>query len=106
MRITAFIGAAVLALCSLAMAPAVMALDDPPPEICVLNLSEPVALEHALFTDKASCAAVNIADVRLDPASTGGAQGEADPALCSITQMNALDLAGYRQHEDPGRCLV
>lgn len=39
MHIRAFIGAAVLAFCTLAIVPAVTAMDHSPPDICVLDLS-------------------------------------------------------------------
>lgn len=106
MRITAFIGAAVLGLAMMAFAPLAMAMDDPPPEICLLELSQTVDIGVALDNSSAICAAIDIAEVRISPASTGGDLGEAAPALCKTFQMNALDFAGYRQHEDPGRCLA
>lgn len=100
MRITAFIGAAVLGLAMMAFAPMAMALDDPPPEICVLDLSQPVDLDQAVLTPDLICSAIEVADA----ASIGGDVGEAAPAHCMTIQKIALDFAGYRQHEDPGRC--
>ena len=103
MRIVAFIGAAALGLAMLALAPVAMALDDPPPEICVLDLSAPVAVEHAFDVAKVSCPVV-MAVVRVDPDISRGNLGEATPALCATVQLNALDFASYRLHVDPGRC--
>lgn len=109
MRITAFIGAAAIGLAMLAFAPVAMAMSDlPPDKICVLDLSQPsdVAVDviAALgIPDGEDCPAV-VADVRLDPTSLGGDQGEAAPALCSIASFAAVWPA-YR-HEDPGRCSV
>ena len=105
-RITAFIGAAVLGMAMMAFAPLAMALDDPPPEICLLDFSQPVDLDTALMTSVPNCAAIDVADVQIAPASTGGSLGEAATAHCKTFQMNALDFAGYRLHVDPGRCVV
>ncbi|MBO9589553.1 hypothetical protein [Devosia sp.] len=109
MRIRAFIGAAVLGMAMMAFAPVAMAMSDVPPDkICVLDLSHPsdVAVDviAALgIPDGEDCPAA-VADVRLDPASLGGDQGEAAPALCSMVSFLPVSLA-YR-HEDPGRCSV
>lgn len=107
MRITAFIGAAALGLAMLAFAPVAMAMSDlPPDKICVLDLSPtaPIDFIAALgVPDGEDCPAI-VADVRVDPTSLGGDQGEAAPALCSIASAPTVSLA-YR-HEDPGRCSV
>lgn len=105
MRITAFIGAAALGLAMLAFAPVAMAMSDlPPDKICVLDLSPTAPLDFiAAVPDGEDCPAI-VADVRLDPTSLGGDQGEAAPALCSIASASTVKLA-YR-HEDPGRCSV
>jgi hypothetical protein len=107
MRIRAFIGAAAIGLAMLAFAPVAMAMSDlPPDKICVLDLSQPTDVIPALgIPDGEDCPAV-VADVRLDPTSLGGDQGEAAPALCATVQQNALDFASYRLHVDPGRCSV
>ena len=109
MRITAFIGAAVLGMAMMAFAPVAMAMSDVPPDkIFVLDLSQPsdVAIDviSALgIPDGEDCPAI-VADVRLDPTSLGGDQGEAAPALCSIVSAPTVKLAN--RHEDPGRCSV
>ena len=105
MRITAFIGAAVLGMAMMAFAPVAMAMSDVPPDkICVLDLSQPTDVIAAFgIPDGEDCPAI-VADVRLDPTSLGGDQGEAAPALCSKVSFAPISLA-YR-HEDPGRCSV
>lgn len=104
MRITAFIGAAVLGMAMMAFAPVAMAMSDVPPDkICVLDLSQHVDLLAAIYPDGEDCPAT-VADARLDPTSLGGDQGEAAPALCSMVSFLPVSLA-YR-HEDPGRCSV
>lgn len=107
MRITAFIGAALLGMAMMAFAPVAMAIGDPPPENCPLDFSQPVDIDAALMTfAPTTCAAIDVTDVQVAPASTGGSLGEAAAAHCQTFQMNALDLAGYRLHIDPGRCTV
>jgi hypothetical protein len=106
MRITAFIGAAVLGMAMMAFAPAAMALDDPLPDICALDLSPHSTIDNvAVIPDGEDCPSITAA-ARLDLASLGGDQGEAAPALCVTVQQNAPDFAGYRLHVDPGRCLA
>jgi len=103
MRITAFICAAVLGMAMMAFAPAAMALDDPLPDICVLDLSPHSTIDNvALIPDGEDCPSI-AADARLDLASLGGDQGEAAPALCSNASF-APPMPAYR-HEDPGRCI-
>lgn len=104
MRITAFIGAAVLGLCMLAFAPVAMA--DPAPDICVLDLSQPVTIEHAINTADASCVALVAVDVAYAVPIPAGA--DADDLAASMITVHAelLDFAGHRQHEDPGRGLI
>lgn len=97
-----FIAIAALCLAS-SMAFATVAMADPAPDICVLDLSQPVALEHALDTADATCklfSAVDVAEVV--PIAAAGA----DLAPCSklIVTANIVDPAGHRQHFDPGRC--
>ena len=107
MRITAFIGAAFLGMAMLAFAPIAMAMDELPDKICVLDLSPTPDLDvMALGIPDGEDCTINAADVRFDPTSLGGVQGEAAPALCAIVQQNALDFASYRLHVDPGRCSV
>ncbi len=105
MRITAFIGAAVLGMAMMAFAPVAIAMSDVPPDkICVLDLSPSAPLDViAAIPDGENCPII-AADVRVDPASLGGDQGEAAPALCSKVSFSPVSLA-YR-HEDPGRCSV
>lgn len=103
-RITGFIGAAVLGLAMLAFAPVAMAMSDVPPDkICVLDLSQPADVLHVISPDGEDCPAI-VADVRFDPTSLRGDQGEAAPALCATVHQNVLDFASYRLHVDPGRC--
>ena len=102
MRIRPFIGAAVLGMAMMAFAPVAMAMSEVPPDkICVLDLSPTAPLDFiAAIPDGENCPAI-VADVRLDPTSLGGDQGEAAPALCSIASAPTASRA-YR-HEDPGR---
>jgi hypothetical protein len=103
MHIRAFLGAAVLGLAMLAFAP--IASADPAPDICVLDLSQPVTIDHALDTADMTCAALAAVEVASAvPIGPGDDDEAAGP--CSILTPTAFDLAGHRQHEDPGRCLV
>ena len=101
MRITAFIGAALLGLCMLAFAPVAMA--SPAPDICVLDLSQPVSIDLAISTAGMTCAVVGVEVASALPIRPGD-DGPAD--LCMTkAHATAFDFAGYRHHEDPGRCL-
>lgn len=97
---------AIAALCLVgSMASMVPATAAPFDDVCVLDLAQPATVDYALgIPDGEDCPAI-VADVRLDPTSLGGDQGEAAPALCATVQQNALDFAHYRLHVDPGRCL-
>lgn len=99
MRITAFIGAAVLGLCMLAFAPAAMA--DPAPDICILEMTQPAGLDHVLVTAPAPCAAI-VAEVAISVSPSGDKDEPA--ASCMTPKLTALDFAGHRHHENPGRC--
>ena len=101
MRITAFIGAALLGLCMLAFAPVAMA--GPAPDICVLDLSQPSAADHAIGISDVTCTVLGV-DVAAVPSLPGD---EDEAAVNCITEAHAtaFDFAGHRQHEDPGRCL-
>lgn len=102
MHIRAFVGAALIALCSLAFAPVAMA--DPAPDICVLNLSEPATLDHAVNTAGPTCAALvfDVASaVLIAPDDEGEAAGS-----CLFKPLGAVAPSSHRPHEDPGRCLA
>lgn len=103
MRITAFIGAAVLGLSMLAFAPVAMA--DPAPNICVLDLSQPVALDHAVKTAEMTCSGLAV-DVAAAVPIVPGDEDEAAGTCMIKAHATVLDVAGHRQHEDPGRCSV
>lgn len=96
---------AIAALCLVgSMASMVPATAAPFDDVCVVDLSRPATVDYALgVPDGEDCPAI-VADVRLDPTSLGGDQGEAAPALCSIASAPTVKPA-YR-HEDPGRCSV
>jgi len=102
MRITAFLGAAVLGLAMLAFAPIAMA--DPAPNICVLDLSQPATLDLAINAADITCAATAAVDVAY---AVPIMPGDDEAAGLSMITANAelFDFAGHRQHEDPGRCL-
>lgn len=101
MRLTAFIGAALIGLCALAFSPVAMA--DPAPNIHVLDFSQPVDFGHALVTPAADFAALP-ADAIAMPAvvSTNGASGDAERPDSFMLPAH-FDGASYRQHFDPGR---
>lgn len=102
MHIRAFIGAALLALCTLALAPVAMA--DPAPDICVLDLSQPVTLDHALDARQPTCDAAVLDVSEAVPILP---DGEDEPiAACVPKSLTHFDFASYRQHVDPGRCAV
>lgn len=96
---------AIAALCLVgSMASMVPATAAPFDDVCVVDLSQPATVDYALgIPDGEDCSAI-VADVRLDPTSLGGDQGEAAPALCSVASAPTVSLA-YR-HEDPGRSSV
>lgn len=100
MHIRAFVGAALLALCSLAFAPVAMA--DPAPDICVLDLSQPVTIDHAINTADMTCAALVVAEVAYALPIAGGDEDEAAGLPTKLISAT-FDFAGYRQHVDPGR---
>lgn len=103
MRITAFIGAALIALCSLAMAPVAMA--DPAPDICVLDLAPPVDHVYDAAPAGAVCSSPFIAVKPLASIMPGGDDDEAaGPA--AVLMLIALDFANHRLHGDPGRALI
>ena len=100
MHIRAFVGAALLALCALAFAPVAMA--DPAPNICVLNLSQPDTIEHAIDTRAPTCDAAVLDVSEAVPIMP---DGEDEPiAACVPKSLTHFDFASYRQHVDPGRC--
>ena len=101
MHIRALVLGCVTALAMMAFAPVAMA--DPAPDICVLNLSQPVTVDHAVGIADAACAirvATEVASVV--PISP---DGEDEPiAACAPMSRANVDFATYRQHVDPGRC--
>lgn len=101
-KTAAFIGAALLALCSLAFVPAAMA--SPAPDICVLDLSQPVTIDLAIDTAGMTCSILGVEVASAVSTMTGG---DGDPAGLCMTKAHAtaFDFADHRQHEDPGRCL-
>jgi hypothetical protein len=102
MHIRSFIGAALLGLAMMAFAPVAMA--DPAPDICALDLSTPVTVEFALETAASPCAVLAVEVASAVPIVP---DGEDEPAaLCKLTSPAHLDFAGYRLHVDPGRCLA
>lgn len=98
-----FIAIAALCLAS-TMVFSTVAMAQPAPDICALDLSQPVTIDHALQTADMSCAM--IADVAT-AVSIGPGDGE-DVAAgpCSILAHATITTTGHRQHEDPGRCSV
>lgn len=78
---------------------------DPAPDICVLDLSQPVTLDHAINTADATCKPLAGVDVAAAVPILPGDEDEA-AGPCLVKPLAALDFASHRQHEDPGRCLV
>lgn len=100
MHIRALVLGCVAAMAMLAFAPVTMA--DPAPNICVLDLSQPVTVDHALDVTAPTCdaAVLNVSEaVPISP------DGEDEPiAACVPKSLAHFDFASYRQHVDPGRC--
>lgn len=103
MRITAFIGAALLGLCMLAFAPVAMA--GPLPDICVLDPSQPITLDQAIDTAGKTCAVMSAVNVAA-AVPIGPDDDEVAGTCTTKAHATVLDVAGHRQHEDPGRCAV
>ena len=92
MRITAFIGAAALGLCMLVFAPVAMA--DPAPNICVIELSQPVALDHAVKTAEMTCAVLAIDVAAAVPIMPG--DEDEDAGTCMVkAHATIVDYAGH-----------
>lgn len=102
MHIRALVGAAVLALCTLAFAPVAMA--DTAPEFYVLDLAQPASFD-AVVADAPDFCAVVPAEVTAYGDSHRGCQGDADLTLF-IAPLETFDFAVYRPHEDPGRSMT
>lgn len=101
MHIRAFVLGCAASLAMLALAPAAMA--DPAPDTCVLDLSQPATIDHALDAAEITCDALTI-DVAAAAPIAGGDDDEA--AFTSMIMAPATFApTGHRQHEDPGRCL-
>lgn len=100
MHIRALVLGCVAAMAMLAFAPVAMA--DPAPDICVLDLSQPIDADHVLDMGVPTCSAA-VLDV--SEAVPIFPDGEDKPiAACVPKGMASLDFATYRQHVDPGRC--
>lgn len=102
MRITALIGAALIALCSLAMAPVAMA--DPAPDICVLDLAPPVDHVYDAAPAAPTCSSPFIAVKPMASIKSGGDDDEAAGPAAGLVLI-ALDFTNHRLHVDPGRDL-
>lgn len=100
MHIRAFVGAAMLCLATLAFAPVAMA--DPAPNICVLDLSQPATIDHIVGTTEMVCDVLAV-DVAAAVPIAGGDEDEA-AGPCTPLAHATLTSTGHRQHEDPGRC--
>lgn len=92
---------AVFALGMLAFAPAAMA--DPPTNYCVLDLSAPAPDIAMVSPDQMGTCSMLPAAVASAVPSPGGEEDDA-AGPCSIAALPNFDIAGHRQHEDPGRC--
>lgn len=103
MHIRSFIGAALLCLGMMAFAPVAMA--DPAPDICMLDIAP--AADHAYDAGLAApVCSVDVLAVQITAAlSLGGDEDEA-AGPCATAQSKPLDFAASRLHFDPGRCLA
>lgn len=102
MRIRSFFGAGLLGLAMMAFAPVAMA--DPAPDICALELSPPVTIQHAVETADITC---SILAVDVASALPIAPNGEDEPATAfALTLPSSTDFADYRLHADAGRRLV
>ena len=103
MHIRSFIGAALLGLAMMAFAPVAMA--DPAPDICVLDLSPPVTVEFALETAAGTCAVLAVDVASAVPIGPDDDDYEV-MGLCLAKPLASVAISGHRLHEDPGRCLA
>lgn len=103
MHIRKLVFAAALCLGALAFAPVAMA--DPAPDICVLDLAQPVTIDNAIDTAAMTCAAIEVQEVA-SAVPIGIGDEDVAPGACSMLDPTAFTPRGHRQHEDPGRCLV
>lgn len=102
MRIRSFIGAALLGLAMMAFSPVAMA--DPAPDICALDLHPPVTVQHAIETADITCSVLAVEVAAVVPIAP---DGEDEPAtVCSLSLPASTAFADYRLHVDPGRCLA
>ena len=103
MHIRALVLGCVAALGMLAFAP--MAIADPAPDICVLDVSEPITLDHAINTADLTCAALAAVSVA-EAAVVVPDDAERSADLCTSSAHATSAPIGYRLHVDPGRCLA
>lgn len=102
MHIRSFIGAALLCLGMLALAPSAMA--DPAPDICILDINPAADHVYDAAVAAPACSSAFLAVQPVAWLSPGGDEDEAaGPSLSRL--LIALDFAGPRLHFDPGRDL-
>lgn len=104
MHIRALVLGCVAALGMMAMSPVAMAMTiDDPPEICVLDFSQPSIDQVDMAAP--TCEATERSVAGLTFGSTSGDEGGPAQPSCA-PPVTSLDLALYRIHVDPGRCLA
>jgi hypothetical protein len=98
-----FIAIAALCLASTTVF-ATVAMAAPAPDICVLDLSQPVTLDHAIVNADMSCAV--LVEASIMPAGTMPS-GDEDEAAGPLKLMLAhANPSGSRLHFDPGRAII
>lgn len=95
-----FIAIAALCLAS-TMAFATVTMADPAPNICVLDLSQPVTIDHAIAAPDLTCAVLVEASITAGT-SPGGDEDEAAGPL-KLLMLATADPLAPRLHFDPGR---
>lgn len=102
MRITAFIGAALVCIGMLALAPVAMAA--PAPDTCMLDMTPAADFAYDAAVAVPTCQPAILAVQTFAALSPSGDEDEA-AGPCAALQLKPLDFAGARLHFDPGRCL-
>lgn len=98
-----FIAIAALGM-AMAFAGAVVAAPLPTDhDICVLDLAQPVTIDHAITTADLTCRALLTTDVA-DVVIPILGDDKAPLAACTAVAHATTSLTGTRLHFDPGRC--
>lgn len=102
-----FLAGVLLCLGMLAMSPVAMAqpLSSNDHEVCILDLSQPATIDHAIDNGDLTCQVGLAAEVAavVTPDLSSDVQGI---AACTSADNAVLALASSRLHFDPGRCAI